>query len=46
MEERRFSPARSLLWLGLAITLIGVLTYFLQHTPTMRHPPTPSFICR
>ncbi len=35
MNAKRFSLGRFLLWLGLAITLMGALTYFLQQTPTM-----------
>ncbi len=33
MNVRRFSRGRFLLWLGLAITMIGALTYFVQQTP-------------
>ena len=35
MKARRFSRGRMFLWFGLAITLIGVLSYFLQQTPVM-----------
>ena len=35
MNARRFSPGTFLPWLGLAITLIGALTYFVQQTPIM-----------
>ena len=35
MKARRFTPGRFLSWMGLAITLIGILTYFTQHTVIM-----------
>ncbi len=33
MKAKRFSPGRVLLWLGLAVTLIGAFSYFAQQTP-------------